>query len=172
MPKPVAFRRRGWPSFAQVGDGQAEFTPTPAEGRALIASGYRTPFTMLVRFENDAIDETPAVAEVLQRTNPAGAILLTFIPPLVLIHAHFGLQCDFDSDRPGRLNCPRACVAKCPSFKASVSTLLTASCRGVGRLLLHELLSTLGGLRCCKGVLGAAGDLLCSCPLGMCLTPG
>ncbi len=57
----------------QVGDGQGEFVPSPAEGRALIASGYRTPFTLLVRFENDAIDETPAVAGVLQRSNPAGA---------------------------------------------------------------------------------------------------
>ena len=116
-----------------MGDGQAEFTPTPAEGRALIASGYRTPFTMLVRFENDAIDETPAVADVLQRTNPAGAILLTCILPLGLIHCHFGLQCNFDSDRPGRLNGPRACVAKCPLSKASVTTLLTASCRGGGQ---------------------------------------
>ena len=58
----------------QVGDGLEEFSPTPAEGRALIASGYRVPFTLLVRFENDAIDETPAVADVLQVANPAGAL--------------------------------------------------------------------------------------------------
>lgn len=104
VPMPVAFRRGFGRSVVQVGDGQAEFSPTPAEGRALIASGYRTPFTMLVRFENDGIDETPAVADVLQRTNPAGAILLTCIPPLGLMHTHFGRQCDFDSDRPERLN--------------------------------------------------------------------
>ncbi len=64
----------------QVGDGQGEFVPSPAEGRALIASGYRTPFTLLVRFENDAIDETPAVAGVLQRSNPAGAPLPRLSP--------------------------------------------------------------------------------------------
>lgn len=57
-----------------MGDGLDEFSPTPAEGRALIASGYRVPFTLLVRFENDAIDETPAVADVLQVANPAGAL--------------------------------------------------------------------------------------------------
>lgn len=58
----------------QVGDGLEEFSPTPAEGRALITSGYRVPFTLLVRFENDAIDETRAVADVLQAANPAGAL--------------------------------------------------------------------------------------------------
>ena len=57
-----------------MGDGLEDFSPTPAEGRALIASGYRVPFTLLVRFENDAIDETPAVADVLQVANPAGAL--------------------------------------------------------------------------------------------------
>ena len=57
-----------------MGDGLEEFSPTPAEGRALIASGYRVPFTLLVRFENDAIDETPAVADVLQMANPAGRL--------------------------------------------------------------------------------------------------
>ncbi len=52
-----------------------EFVPTPAESRALVAAAYRVPFTMLVQFENDAIDETPEMAAILSSGNPAGAAL-------------------------------------------------------------------------------------------------
>ena len=60
-------------SQMQVGDGSVEFVPTPAESRALVATAYRVPFTMLVQFENDAIDETPDMARILSGTNAAGA---------------------------------------------------------------------------------------------------
>ena len=56
----------------QVGDGSVEFVPTPAESRALVASAYRVPYTMLVQFENDAIDETPDMARILSGVNPSG----------------------------------------------------------------------------------------------------
>ena len=60
-------------SHGQVGDGSVEFVPTPAESRALVASAYRVPYTMLVQFENDAIDETPEMARILTSANPSGA---------------------------------------------------------------------------------------------------
>ena len=56
----------------QVGDGTVEFEPTPAESRSLIGSAYRVPYSLLVRFENDAIDETPEMAQILGSANPAG----------------------------------------------------------------------------------------------------
>ena len=59
----------------QVGDGSVEFVPTPAESRALVASAYRVPYTMLVQFENDGIDETPEMARILSNANPSGAAL-------------------------------------------------------------------------------------------------
>lgn len=56
----------------QVGDGNLDFIPTPAESRALIGSAYRVPYTLLIRFENDAIDETPDMNRILSSANPAG----------------------------------------------------------------------------------------------------
>lgn len=56
----------------QVGDGTVEFEPTPAESRSLIGSAYRVPYSLLVRFENDAIDETPEMSRILSSANPAG----------------------------------------------------------------------------------------------------
>ena len=56
----------------QVGDGTVEFEPTPAESRSLIGSAYRVPYSLLVRFENDAIDETPEMSRILCSANPAG----------------------------------------------------------------------------------------------------
>ena len=57
----------------QVGDGNVEFIPTPSESRALVQSAYRVPYTLLVQFENDAIDETPEMTRILSSANPAGA---------------------------------------------------------------------------------------------------
>ena len=58
----------------QVGDGSVEFEPSPAQSRALVSAAYRVPFTMLVQFENDAIDETPDMARILGSVNPAGML--------------------------------------------------------------------------------------------------
>ena len=60
-------------ALSQVGDGTVEFEPTPAESRSLIGSAYRVPYSLLVRFENDAIDETPEMSQILSSANPAGA---------------------------------------------------------------------------------------------------
>jgi hypothetical protein len=62
---PAASHAPTRPPRRQVGDGVTEFTPTPSESRALIASAYRVPRTLLVRFEDDGIDETPEMAALL-----------------------------------------------------------------------------------------------------------
>ena len=62
-------------ALSQVGDGSVEFEPTPAESRSLIGSAYRVPYSLLVRFENDAIDETPEMSRILSSANPAGVSL-------------------------------------------------------------------------------------------------
>jgi hypothetical protein len=54
------------------GGGGVEFVPSPEESRALIERGYSVPRTLLVRFENDTIDETPGMAALLRRVNAAG----------------------------------------------------------------------------------------------------
>eukprot|EP00879_Flechtneria_rotunda_P025970 GHRR01027635.1.p1 GENE.GHRR01027635.1~~GHRR01027635.1.p1 ORF type:complete len:382 (+),score=198.94 GHRR01027635.1:1208-2353(+) len=62
----------------EVGDGLVDFRPTPQESRALIAAGYTCPATLLVRFENDAIDETPEMQQILaQRSRGLAADLST-----------------------------------------------------------------------------------------------
>ena len=49
----------------QVGDGATDFSPSPQESRALIAAGYACPATLLLRFADDGIDETPEAAAIL-----------------------------------------------------------------------------------------------------------
>lgn len=53
------------PPPPQVGDGVTEFTPTPSESRALIYEAYSVPRSLLVRFEEDTIDETPEMKSLL-----------------------------------------------------------------------------------------------------------
>lgn len=58
-------------------EGGVEFVPSPEESRALIERNYSVPRTLLVRFENDTIDETPSMAALLRRVNAAGVSVLT-----------------------------------------------------------------------------------------------
>jgi len=58
--------------LGEVGDGVTEFTPTPAESRALIAEGYRVRRSLLVRFEDDGIDETGEMARLLEAALAVG----------------------------------------------------------------------------------------------------
>lgn len=73
---------------AQVGDGIMEFTPIPESSRALIASQYKVPRTLLVRFADDPIDETPLIAAALRQTRPQGEACQPLHNPwrLVLLH--------------------------------------------------------------------------------------
>ena len=59
----------------QVGDGIMEFTPVPESSRALIAQQYKVPRTLLVRFADDPIDETPLIAAALRQTGSQGMAL-------------------------------------------------------------------------------------------------
>jgi hypothetical protein len=61
----------------EVGAGTAEFSPTPATAKALIAGGYSVPRTLLVRFADDAIDETPELGAILRGINAAGTAVET-----------------------------------------------------------------------------------------------
>jgi hypothetical protein len=51
--------------FDELGDGAVNFEPSPAGTRALLSS-YAVPSTLLVRFADDGIDETPELAALLR----------------------------------------------------------------------------------------------------------
>ena len=40
--------------------------PSPADSRSIIQRGYRVPRTLLVRFNNDGLDETPELEGLLR----------------------------------------------------------------------------------------------------------
>lgn len=54
------------PVMLDVASGRQEFAPPPAECRAIVRERYAVPRNLLVRFRDDAIDETPALAAALQ----------------------------------------------------------------------------------------------------------
>lgn len=64
----------------QVESGAVEFDPSPAKSRALIESSYNVPYTMLVQFENDNIDETKEMTRILKTINSAGIGPLHTLP--------------------------------------------------------------------------------------------
>jgi hypothetical protein len=49
-----------------VASGRQEFVPPPAECRAIVRERYAVPRNLLLRFRDDTIDETPALAAALQ----------------------------------------------------------------------------------------------------------
>ena len=66
---PILFSRgvawSGGPD-TQVADGTREFTPTPTETRDVVSKMYRARRTILVRFENDSIDESEEMKGIIQ----------------------------------------------------------------------------------------------------------
>ena len=58
--------------FDEVGGGASDFVPSPEENRRLLAEAYSVPRTLLVQFQDDGIDQTPEVAEVLRRRQRGG----------------------------------------------------------------------------------------------------
>lgn len=50
----------------QIADGTREFTPTPDETRDVVAKMYRARRTIMIRFENDSIDESEGMKDVIQ----------------------------------------------------------------------------------------------------------
>eukprot|EP00798_Chlamydomonas_sp_ICE-L_P019880 gene19880-26582_t len=64
--------------FNEVGDGNTDFTPTPSESRSILRASYQVIPTLTIRFENDSIDETPEVSEIMRRRiGPTGLTSMT-----------------------------------------------------------------------------------------------
>lgn len=65
------------PVIMEVADGRAEFTPTPAESAKLASKYYAVKRNLLVKFTDDTIDETGAVAATLASAAASEDIELT-----------------------------------------------------------------------------------------------
>lgn len=65
-------------SIWQVSDGFVEFKPSPAENRALMRSQYVVPATLMVKFQDDSIDESEEMTRLLQQVQPLGTLYLLF----------------------------------------------------------------------------------------------
>ena len=50
----------------KIADGTREFTPTPEETRDVVSKMYRARRTIMIRFENDSIDESEGMKDVIQ----------------------------------------------------------------------------------------------------------
>jgi hypothetical protein len=70
--------RKSFPMFAELTDSfikvspvqNVEFVPSPEETNQIIVSDYNVPRNLLIQFRNDEIDQTKALAEVLQQRFP------------------------------------------------------------------------------------------------------
>jgi hypothetical protein len=51
----------------QIEEGTVDFTPTPKQSRDIIKDCYSVPRTLLMRFSNDGIDETPELHRLLKQ---------------------------------------------------------------------------------------------------------
>jgi Protein of unknown function (DUF1350) len=60
--------------FDEVGDGSQDFTPSPEENERLFERTYNVPRTLLVQFEDDNIDQSIKLEQVLQRRVPRGGV--------------------------------------------------------------------------------------------------
>jgi hypothetical protein len=65
------------PIYLDVAAGTQEFAPPPEEARTIVRSGYGVARNLLLRFADDSIDETPALASVLQSSAAGPALELT-----------------------------------------------------------------------------------------------
>lgn len=54
------------PLLAEVADGTDKFNPAPDEVRMAVEAAYGVPHTLLVKFANDALDETELIEEALR----------------------------------------------------------------------------------------------------------
>lgn len=62
------------PLSPQVGDGTTDFTPSPEESRQLISRSYRVTPTLLLRYADDGIDESPEMERILRSSMSSGAL--------------------------------------------------------------------------------------------------
>mmetsp|Transcript_27840 Transcript_27840/g.26671 ORF Transcript_27840/g.26671 Transcript_27840/m.26671 type:complete len:423 (+) Transcript_27840:62-1330(+) len=57
------------PLLKIIADGQREFEPTPADTKEVCRRMYRARRTLLIKFENDALDESEEIEKVLREAN-------------------------------------------------------------------------------------------------------
>lgn len=65
------------PIYLDLSQGTQEFTPPPEESRSIVRQGYAVPRNLLLRFADDTIDETAALASTLQSSAVASMLELT-----------------------------------------------------------------------------------------------
>ena len=65
------------PVILEIADGRAEFTPTPTESAKLVQKYYSTKKNLLIKFQDDTIDETSALAATLAGAVAASDLDLT-----------------------------------------------------------------------------------------------
>ena len=65
--------------FGELADGAQDFTPSPAESRAMVARAYAPRRTLLVSFDGDSLDDSPQIAEVL-RGRPGANVRQLMLP--------------------------------------------------------------------------------------------
>lgn len=63
------------PVVLDVSQGRTEFSPAPEEARSLVRTYYSVPRALLIRFRDDSLDETPALAALLQGSTPVASTL-------------------------------------------------------------------------------------------------
>jgi len=155
------------PLGLDVAAGRVEFSPNPEETQRLVRSFYGVQRTLLLRFRDDTIDETPALAATLTATATACEVTVSSLPgdhvrplqqlvppppPEVLGAAQQGAaaveQLSQFADSLGALAFAPAMVlgALRAGVRAGVDTLEAASPGGQGALadinaLVDELLS-------------------------------
>jgi len=56
------------PIYEDIAQDRIEFSPTPEESKAYVEKRYACTRNLLVQFQNDTIDETPILADTLQKT--------------------------------------------------------------------------------------------------------
>lgn len=58
-----------FPLLTSIGSGQTEFVPTPVNAKEVCRRMYRARKTLLLKFENDALDESVDIERVLREAN-------------------------------------------------------------------------------------------------------
>lgn len=51
--------------FFRIGDGLVDFSPTPENNRLLFNASYAVDRTLVIRYSDDSIDQSPSLVEVL-----------------------------------------------------------------------------------------------------------
>lgn len=63
------------PLYMDLAKGREEFTPKPEETRRLIKSYYGVSRNLLIKFNDDSIDDTPTLAQVLSSESAISSVL-------------------------------------------------------------------------------------------------